>query len=120
MNHIKYLALVCILCGPQIGFAAGKFDHQYTPKEKIVFSPKAMIAFDRSGKSIKHHTRKDGSTMSEHNGSMGNVTVARLGSDGKIETFCTHDAESAKAWMAGEIGIKSAVTPRKPVKVNQP
>jgi len=118
MNHIKYLVLVCILCGPQMGFAAGKSDHKYTPKEQIVFSPEAMIAFDRSGRSITHQTRRDGSTMSEHNGSMGNVTVARLGPDGKIEIFCTHDAESAKAWIAGEIGIKSVINPRKPVKVN--
>ena len=40
--------------------------------------------------------------MAEHNGTMGNVTVARLGADGRLETLCTTDEKAAKTWMAGE------------------
>jgi hypothetical protein len=106
MNRIKYLALLCILCGPQIGFAAEGTEIQYTAKEKIVFSPESMIAFDHSGKLVTHSAHADGSESANHNGSMGNVTVARLGPNGTIETYCTSDALTAKAFMAGEIVTK--------------
>ena len=102
MNQIKYLVLVCIMCGPQLSFAAGGTGVQYTAKEQIEFSPESMKAFDHSGKLVKHSVHADGSESADHNGSMGNVTVARIGSNGAIETFCTSDAEAAKAFMAGE------------------
>jgi len=102
MNHIKYLVLVCIMCGPQLGFAAEGAGVQYTAKEQIEFSPGSMKAFDHSGKLVKHSVHADGSESADHNGSMGNVTVARIGLDGTIETFCTSDVEAAKAFMAGE------------------
>ncbi len=102
MRHIKYLALVCILCGPQMAFAVEQGDHQYTAKENIVFSPESMIAFDRSGKYVTSRTLADGSSITELNGSMRSITVARVGPDGKVETYCTTNAEAARSWMAGE------------------
>lgn len=120
MKYLKYLALVCIVSNPQLLMAAEETEHRYTPKERITFAPATMIAFDRSGKVLTHHKFTDGSTISEHNGSMGNVTVARLGPDGKVETYCTDNASAAKAWMAGEFARNPAtgrgvqVTEKKP------
>ncbi len=110
MKYLKYLALVCIVTSPQLLMAVEETEHKYTSKERIAFSPATMIAFDRTGRTHTHHTLTDGSTISEYNGSMGNVTVARLGSDGKVETYCTADALAAKSWMAGEFDRKPGTT----------
>jgi hypothetical protein len=98
-------------------FAAEEAAHRYTAKERIAFSPATKRAFDRSGKTITHSTRADGSSSTEHNGSMGNVTVARMGPDGTVETYCTSDEPAAKAWMAGEFGRSPTVSPSVQVKV---
>lgn len=117
LKFIQNLAMVCVLASAQMVFAAEAAEHRYTAKERIAFSPATQRAFDRSGKHITHSKRADGSSMSEHNGSMGNVTVARLGPDGKVETYCTSDERAAKAWMAGEFGRKPAVSPTVQVEV---
>ena len=114
MKYLGYLSLACFLACPQLLIAAEQGKHKYTAKEKIVFSPATLVAFDRSGKRMTHRTAADGSTMTEHNGSMGNVTVARLGPDGKVETFCTTDESSARGWMAGEYGRKPVVSVEEP------
>jgi hypothetical protein len=36
------------------------------------------------------------------------VTVARLGANGVVETYCTGDMDAAKAWMAGEFDVNPA------------
>ena len=110
MNHIKYLVLVCILCGPQLGFAVEESGHKYIDKELIEFSPETLVAFDRTGKFTTRQTLADGSSVTQFNGSMRSVTVARMGPDGKIETYCTTDAEAAKSWMAGEFDVDHAAT----------
>jgi hypothetical protein len=107
MRYIKYLALVCVFCGPQLSFAAEN-EHQYTAKDQIRFSPETGIAFDRTGKFAVSRTLADGSTITELNGSMRSVTVARMGPDGKVETYCTSDAEAARSWMAGEFDTQAA------------
>jgi len=110
MKCVHYLSLFCILASPQLLIAAEPGEHRYTPKEQIAFSPATMLAFDHSGQSVIHSKMADGSQVADHNGSMGNVTVARIGPDGVIETFCTTDEAVAKAWMAGEDGKNLAAS----------
>lgn len=106
MKCVHYLSMLCILASPQLLFAAEPGEHRYTPKEQIVFSSATMRAFDHSGQAVIHRKMPDGSHVADHSGSMGNVTVARMGPDGVIETFCTTDETDARAWMAGEGGPK--------------
>ena len=111
MKYALCLSLTCILACPQVLLAAeqtGQTGHKYTPKEQIVFSQDDMVAFDRSGKYATTRTLADGSTITEYNGSMMNVTVARMGPDGKVETYCTSSAEAARTWMAGEFDTRPA------------
>lgn len=110
MKTIKILIAICMVACPQWLFAAEKGEHRYTPKEQIHFTPATLLAFDHSGKNLSHSRRADGSSMASHNGSMGNVTVARLAADGSIETFCTTDETAARAWMAGEDGHRVPVS----------
>jgi len=117
MTHLKILALICLVASPPLAMAVEEAEHQYTSKEKIIFSPEAMVAFDRSGKYVTSRTLADGSTITEFNGSMMNVTVARLGPDGKIETYCTSDSEAARSWMAGEFDTRPATTQIVPIRV---
>jgi hypothetical protein len=104
MNYVCHLSLALLLSVSQLSVAAEPAEHSYTPSEQISFAPATMTAFDRSGKFITQRLLAGGTTISEHNGSMGNVTVARVGPDGKVETFCTGDASAARSWMAGELG----------------
>lgn len=71
-----------------------------TPRDSIVLSEATDLAFDRSGRFVTTETRPDGSIISHHNGSLQNVTVARVGPEGQIETFCSTDKERAVDWMA--------------------
>ena len=75
----------------------------------------SQAAFDHSGKMVTRSVMADGSIVAEHNGSLGNVTVARLGPDGKVETFCTTDAVAARSWMAGELGRRAVTSLNTPV-----
>ena len=96
------LFYIFLLTAPLLVSAEDTKVSGYTAREKIEFTASSRRAFDRSGNPVVHHTLPDGSLMTKHNGSIGNVTVARRGPDGNIETFCTTDAEAARAWMAGE------------------
>jgi len=115
MKFVQFMSLLCILTCPQVLIAVESGEHRYTPKEQIVFSPAAITAFDRTGKYASSRTLADGSRLTEYNGGMMNITVARMGPDGKVETYCTGSAEAARAWMAGEIGTGPAVAAIKPV-----
>ena len=79
--------------------------------KKVQFQPETEVAFDHSGKFITHKTEADGVQTADNNGSMQNVTVARLGANGKIETFCTTDKAAAVAWM-------NAAPGKPPVDIN--
>ena len=70
-----------------------------TADKKVQFQPETEVAFDHSGKFITHTTEANGVQTADNNGSMQNVTVARLGANGKIETYCTTDKAAAVAWM---------------------
>ena len=111
MKFLSFLSLVCLLSFSQVLFSAGPVEHKYTPKDQIEFAPSTKAAFDHSGDRITHSTLADGSQVAEHNGTLGNVSVARMGPDGTIETFCTGDEEAARAWMAGkDIGENKAMS----------
>jgi hypothetical protein len=111
MKFLGFLSLICFLTFPQVLIAAGPTEQKFTPKDQIKFSPSTEVAFDHSGDRITHSTLADGSQVAEHNGTLGNVTVARLGPDGTMETFCTSDEDAARAWMAGEdIGKDKALS----------
>jgi len=107
MKFLSILSLVCLLTFSQAIIAAGPDKHKYTPREKIKFASSTKAAFDHSGDRISHSTLADGTQLAEHNGTLGNVSVARIGPDGAVETFCTGDEEAARAWMAGEDTGKS-------------
>ena len=115
MKFVHYLSLICVLASPQLLIAATPGEHRYTPKEQISFSPATMRAFDHSGLAVIHSEKADGSQVADHNGSMGNVTVARMGANGMIETFCTTDEAVARAWMAGEDDKKLTASLNLPV-----
>jgi len=104
MRILVFLSLVYWLTTSQLLVAAGPSEHKFTAKDQIKFAPETNLAFDHSGAQVTHSTLANGTQVAEFNGSMGNVTVARLAADGSIETFCTTDASAARAWMAGEDG----------------
>lgn len=120
MRSLKCLPFIFILISPPILLAAEQDQHRYTPKDQIVFTKATRTAFDHSGQSLTRTLNVDGSAAVENNGSAGNVTVARLGPDGNIETYCTTDIEAARSWMAGESASQATVTIDSPVMEKQP
>ena len=93
-------ALLLTILSPLSSAVAQTFDVPSTPREAIEFSNEIEVAFDHSGKRVSSRSMADGSVVSDHNGSLQNVTVARIGPDGRIETYCTTDREAAVDWMA--------------------
>ena len=120
MSSLKYLPLIFILISPQTLLEIEKDKHRYTHKDQIVFTKATRAAFDHSGQSLTRTLNVDGSVAVDNNGSAGNVTVARLGPDGNIETYCTTDIEAARSWMAGEGASQATVTIDSPVMEKQP
>ena len=74
---------------------------QLPDRASIRLAPATERAFDRSGQLVTRRTLPNGAQVAEHNGTMQNVTVARIGEDGKIETFCTTEQEAALDFLAG-------------------
>jgi hypothetical protein len=102
MKPKKFLFLFCLSVAPLFVMAEEQKGQWFPTRDEISFAPSSEAAFDRSGKLVSHKTLAGGALIAEHNGSLGNVTIARLGPDGKVETFCTTDEEAAKSWMSGE------------------
>jgi len=71
-----------------------------TPLDEVHFEPSTTRAFDRSGQYVTKKVKADGTVQTELNGSFQNVTVARMGPGGVIETYCTTSEQDAKNWMA--------------------
>ena len=115
MSSLKCLPLIFILISPQVLLAAEQGQHRYTQKEQIEFTEATRTAFDHSGKTLSRTLQVDGSAVVENNGSAGNVTVARLGPDGNIETYCTTDSTVARSWMAGADAGQARVAIDSPV-----
>lgn len=70
-------------------------------RASIRLAPATERAFDRSGLRVSRRTLPNGSQVADHNGTMQNVTVARVGEDGTIETFCTTEQEAALDFLSG-------------------
>jgi hypothetical protein len=110
VNTRTILYFICLLISPLPVIAGEQAERRLTSMDEISFAPSSKAAFDHSGARISSKVLVDGSIVAEHNGSLGNVTVARLGADGRLETFCTTDEDAAKSWMAGgEPGSPDAV-----------
>ena len=120
MGFLKCLPFIFILVSPPILLAAEQDRHRYTQKDQIEFTETTRTAFDHSGKPLTRTLQVSGSQVVENNGSAGNVTVARLGPDGNIETYCTTDIEAARSWMAGEGASQATVTIDSIVMEKQP
>mgnify|MGYP001813021798 FL=1 len=79
------------------------------------FSPVTRMAFDHKGVVVTHSMRANGVKEAEHHGTLGHVTVARIGADGKLEVLCTSGEDTARTWLAGEDqsrGIDSLEAPQ--------
>ena len=100
MNIPTSVLTLAAIVTPLTATSAGPTEVPATPRELIVLSEATELAFDRTGRFATTETRPDGSIISHHNGSLQNVTVARVGPDGQIETFCTTDKERAVDWLA--------------------
>jgi hypothetical protein len=94
------LVLTLTILAPLSSAFAETIDVPATPRDAISLSAEIEVAFDRSGKRVTSEVLPDGSVVTHHNGSLQNVTVARVGPDGSIETYCTTDREVALDWMA--------------------
>ena len=101
MNLKKCLLTLCWLFSPS-AFAVGE---SQTPgdagREEVSFVPSTEAAFDRSGNHVTHSFGADGVLRTEYHGTFGNVTVARVSADGRIEHMCTTDREAAIKFMSG-------------------
>jgi hypothetical protein len=113
MNVRMCVAAAVIACLPISVLAAEPDKLPATPRAEIHFTPTTERAFDRSGRHVKVDERPDGTRLINLNGSFQNVSVARIGPGGAIETLCTTSEEAAKTWMAREgdtnVGVGTAV-----------
>ena len=116
MNFPTSIVALAAIFTPLIANSAGPVEVPSTPRDSIVLSEATDLAFDRSGRYVTTETRSDGSIIAHHNGSLQNVTVARVGPDGRIETFCTTDKERAVDWIARSDGRPSSTHPELPVE----
>lgn len=109
MNIPTSIFTLVAIFTPLTAASAGPIEVPGTPRDAIVLSEATELAFDRSGRYVTTETRPDGSIISHHNGSLQNVTVARVGPDGRIETFCTTDKKRAVDWIARSDGRPSNI-----------
>jgi hypothetical protein len=109
IKHGLFLSLLAFI--PLGLSAAGPDSNGGIPEEVLPFAKATEKAFDRTGKYQTHQTHADGSSSTEHNGSLQNVTVARIGPNGKIETYCTTEQSSAIAFMTNTGTIKGEKKP---------
>jgi len=103
MRLNRFLVFLSLAC-PLTGVAAGPADIPHDEPGDIQFAPSTVRAFDHTGAFVTRETRPDGSVSAENNGSFQNVTVARVGPGGEIETYCTPSEEDARSWMARQDG----------------
>ncbi|MGA9572939.1 MAG: hypothetical protein WBS20_03215 [Lysobacterales bacterium] len=95
--HNRLRLLITLAWFPFCSFAA---EAQDPSPDEYEFSSSTVAAFDHSGKRVTHQTLPNGTVLAEHNGTLGHVMVARVGADGRIETFCTEHEQYARNWMA--------------------
>ena len=98
----KTLVLISLLASLVPVPAQTGGEAEFPVSDEIEFTPGIKAAFDRSGQHITHHSLPDGSVMANHHGSAGHITLARINTNGVLESFCNTDEAAARAWMAGE------------------
>ena len=101
MHKLLILLTSLALLSPVSLMAESPEEQKYPELEDIRFSPAVERAFDYSGKLVTQVTLPDGSVFARHNGTMLNVTVARVGPDGEVQTLCTSSRTEAAAFLAG-------------------
>jgi len=106
---------ITLLAGLASALALQAQEPPQEPRNEIRFDAATERAFDHTGKHQTVSHQPDGTTLTEFNGSFQNVTVARIGADGKVETLCTTDQEAARRFMAGE-----DVEPEKTTRLESP
>lgn len=95
------LALFSLALAPTLAIAQDREDIQFPERDTIELGAETERAFDRSGEAHVDRALPGGAVLSDHAGAMQNVTVARLGPDGNIETLCTDSREEALNFLAG-------------------
>jgi hypothetical protein len=101
MRKLPIFMTLLGLCSPVALAAEDSGVQKYPALEDIRFTPAVERAFDYSGNLVTHVTLPDGSVFARHNGTMQNVTVARVGPEGEIQTLCTSSRAEAAAFLAG-------------------
>jgi len=120
MKSSGYLLVTILFSFSRLAIAAETGEPEPTAGNQITFAPSTEAAFDHSGSRVIHSILADGSRFADHNGSMGNVSVARLGADGNIETFCTTDEAAARAWLTAEANGKNNAISTASIMVKRP
>ncbi len=64
-----------------------------------VYEPMLLRAMDRSGAFTRTTTLADGTVQLDLNGGGQEVVFARLGPDGTVEQYCTHNPADADRWI---------------------
>jgi len=106
MRKSLIFIILLMMLSPVVLAAGGPGERQYPAQRDITFSSTVERAFDYSGDLVTQVTLPDGTVFASHNGTMQNVTVARMGPDGDIQTLCTSSRAEATAFLAG-VGIRS-------------
>ena len=104
MTKSRLVVVFFTLLFPLVLIAAEPTKVPRTPLDQVHFDASTTRAFDRSGRYVTTRVKANGTVETELNGSFQNVTVARMGPGGEIETYCTTDEQDAKNWMAREDG----------------
>lgn len=102
--------LVSFLALPALALAQDPGDIAFPDRSEIELGAETERALDRSGSAHVESVTPDGLVLMDHNGAMQNVTVARLGPGGEIETLCTSSREEALDFLAGVDRDRSAST----------
>jgi hypothetical protein len=96
------LALAILFLAPSSAvLAQDRGEIEFPDRSSIELGAETERALDRTGQVHVEVALPSGAVLSDHNGAMQNVTVARLGPDGDIETLCTDNREAALDFLAG-------------------
>jgi hypothetical protein len=115
-RYLKPSLVFCLISGlifvfPPALLADPSGEVPRTSVDQIHFDASTTRAFDRSGRYVTTKVKADGTVHTELNGSFQNVTVARIGANGVIETYCTTSEQDAKNWMARADGRPDNTAP---------
>ncbi|MEE4175788.1 MAG: hypothetical protein V2I57_16205 [Xanthomonadales bacterium] len=106
----KVLLLFSFITFPAITLAQDPGVIEFPDRSEIDLGAETERALDRSGSAHVETVTPSGVALLDHNGAMQNVTVARLGPDGKIDTLCTSNREEALDFLAGLDRADASVT----------